>query len=249
MAPDRLIGVAFMPVSGIDDAIGELKRARELGLRAVMLQQFPNGTGRAQPADDRFWETALELEMALAPHVNFGDAAPVVAPRHDTSLWPAPAGMAQHANGNMPGYTLAQLIVGGVFDRFPGLRLYFAESNCSLLAGMLYYMDRDFTEYNDWFQVPLDKLPSEYIKEHCLFGMIQERPAIKMGLAEIMPLDWFMWASDFPHSVGTFPKSRAYIDDAFAGVDDATRRKIVVENAAGYFGLDLGRDITETPAA
>ena len=53
----------------------------------------------------------------------------------------------------MPGYTLSQLIVSGVFDRFPELQLYFAESNCCLTAGMIYYMDRDFTEYNDWFQV------------------------------------------------------------------------------------------------
>ena len=248
VAPDRLIGVAFMPVSGIDDAVAELERAGRLGLKTVMLQQFPNGTGRAQPEDDRFWEKALELDMPLSPHVNFGDPAPVVTARHDTSLWPAPAGMAQHSSGNMQGYTLAQLIVGGVFDRFPELKFYFAEANCSLLPGMLYYMDRDFTEYNDWFKVSLPKLPSEYVIEHCYFGMIQERPAIKMGAAGLMPLDWFMWASDFPHSVGTFPRSRDYIADAFDGVDAATVQKITLENAAGYFRLDLDKDITETPA-
>lgn len=249
VAPDRLIGVAFMPVSGIDDAVAELERVQRLGLRAVMLQQFPNGTGKLAPEDDRFFAKMLELGVAFAPHVNFGDSAPVLAPRHDTALWPAAAGMAQHSSGNMPGYTLAQLIVDGVFDRFPELRIYFAESNCSLLAGMLYYMDRDFTEYNDWFQVSLDRLPSEYIVEHCYFGMIQERPAIKMGLAGLLPLERFMWASDFPHSVGTFPHSADYIVDAFSGVDPALTRAVVLDNAAAFFGLDVDADITETPAA
>lgn len=249
VAPDRLVGVAFMPVSGIDDAVAELRRAHALGLKAVMCQQFPNGTGRLKPEDDRFFETLLELGMAFAPHVNFGDNAPAPTGRHDTSLWPAPAGMAQHSSGNMPGYTLAQLIVGGVFDRFDDLRIYFAEANCCLLAGMFYYMDRDFAEFNDWFQVSLPRRPSEYIAEHCYFGMIQERPAITMGTVGLLPLDRFMWASDFPHSVGTFPHSVDYITDAFAGVDESLTRKVILENAAAYFGLDLDADITETPAA
>ena len=77
--------------------------------------------------------------------------------------------------------------------------------------------------------------------------MIQERPAIKMGSACIMPLDWFLWASDFPHSVGTFPQSPKYIESAFAGVDPQMVRKITVENAANYYGLDLNADISETP--
>ncbi len=92
-------------------------------------------------------------------------------------------------------------------------------------------------------------MPSEYVLEHCTFGMIQERPAIKMALAGLMPLDWLMWGSDFPHSVGTFPDSRAYIDDAFAGVDEATRRRILVENPASFFGLDPHADITPTPGS
>jgi predicted TIM-barrel fold metal-dependent hydrolase len=248
VAPDRLIGVAFMPVSGIDDAVAELERANDIGLKAVMLQQFPNGKGKAAPEDDRFWEKALEIGIAVTPHVNFGDSAPVVTARHDTSLWPAAAGFAQHAAGNMPGYTLSQLIVSGVFDRFPELQLYFAESNCCLTAGMIYYMDRDFTEYNDWFQVELKRMPSEYVHDHCWFGMIQERPAIDMGVAGILNLERFMWASDFPHSVGTWPNSHKYIDDAFSAVPEDVKRKVLLTNPVDFFHLDLEADITETPA-
>jgi predicted TIM-barrel fold metal-dependent hydrolase len=249
VAPDRLIANAFIPVTGIDDALAELEYAKSSGLKTVMFQQFPNGTGKAKPEDDRFWAKALELGMALSPHINFGDYAPVMTVRRaDTSLWPPAAGFAQHASGYLPGYTLTQLMVSGVFDRFPELRLYFAESNCSLLPGMLYYLDRDYVEYNDWFQVPLKKMPSEYVLQHCKFGMIQERPAIKMGLAGLMPLDWFMWGSDFPHSVGTFPNSSRYISEAFEDIDEATQKKILVENPAEYFGLDVDADITPTPA-
>ena len=63
-----------------------------------------------------------------------------------------------------------------------------------------------------------------------------------------MPLDLFLWGSDFPHSVGTFPHSQDYIEETFAGLDDDLRRTILVGNAAKHLGLDLDADITETPA-
>ncbi len=96
VAPDRLIGAAFMPVSGIRDAVEELERAKRLGLKAVTLRQFPNGTGKAAPEDDQFWERALELGMALSPHINFGDPGPAPTVRHDKLLYPPAAGMGSH---------------------------------------------------------------------------------------------------------------------------------------------------------
>jgi predicted TIM-barrel fold metal-dependent hydrolase len=78
-----------------------------------------------------------------------------------------------------------------------------------------------------------------------MFGMIRDPLALQMG--EFMPLDWFMWGSDFPHSVGTYPRSHEYIEEAFAPVDEATKHKILLANPAAYFGLDLEADITPTP--
>jgi predicted TIM-barrel fold metal-dependent hydrolase len=58
-----------------------------------------------------------------------------------------------------------------------------------------------------------------------------------------------MWASDFPHSVGSYPDSRKFLDDAFEGVDEALRSQVPLENPARFFGLDLEAPITETPAS
>ena len=38
----------------------------------MQLLNFPNGGGGPKPEDDRFWEKALELDMALSPHMSFG---------------------------------------------------------------------------------------------------------------------------------------------------------------------------------
>jgi predicted TIM-barrel fold metal-dependent hydrolase len=244
VAPDRLIANALMPISGIDDAMSELDRAKELGFRTIQLQQFPNGSGAPKPEDDRFWARALELGLALSPHFSFGGAVWRGDPRSDTSQWSAEAAMTQHTP-MAPAATLAQLIVHGVFDRFPELQFYFAELNCAYIPGMLYYMDRNYHEFNDWFQVSLKKEPSEYVLAHTIFGMVRDAPVLKMG--HLVPLERFVWGSDFPHSVGTFPTSRQQVKDMFEGIDDGLRRKILVENICAHIGLDPDADITETP--
>jgi len=245
VAPDRLIGNALIPISGIDDAVAELDRAKELGLRSIQLQQYPNGSGAPKPEDDQFWEKILELGLALSPHLNFGGVVWRGDPRSDTSQWSAEAAMSQHAP-MAPGATLAQMIVHGVFDRFPELQLYFAEVNCAYIPGMLYYMDRNYHEFNDWFNVSLKREPSEYILDHCLFGMVRDAPVLQMG--SLMSLDHFAWGSDFPHSVGSYPNSKQYLHDALSGLDESLKRKLLAENIAAHLGLDLDADLTETPA-
>lgn len=247
LAPDRLIGNAFMPVSGIDDAVAELERAHNLGLKTVCLQQFPNGSGGPSPDDDRFWERALELGMAVAPHMSFGDFTSPPWKGPDSSSQNAAGGMTQHCGPSTPAYCLAQLIISGTFDRFPELRIYFAEVNCALLPGMLYYMDRDYHEYNDWFQLELKRLPSEYVLEHCLFGMVQEKVAMKMAAAGLFPFDRLMWGSDFPHSVGTYPHSGDYLSEAFGEIDPAVQHAILVDTPAQFFHLDPAAPVTATP--
>jgi len=251
IAPDRLIGNALMPVSGIDDAISELNRAHELGYKTVQLVQYPNGGGGPKDrVDDAFWERALELDMALSPHMSFGGVINTGGARHDTSQWPVEAGMTQHSP-TAPAPTMAQMIVNGTFDRIPELRFYFAEINAAIFPASLYYMDRDYLEYNSWFQLELPRMPSEYMKAHGLYGMVREPLAVRVGaeLPDDMPLELFWWGSDFPHSVGTFPRSQEYIEETFGPLDEKLRHTLLVGNAAEHLHLDLDADITETPAA
>src|SRR5262249_48599805 len=76
VAPDRLIGNLVVPWTTVDDAIDEITYARDKGLRSVLLQNWPNGRGGPTEEDDRFWAAAMDLGMAISPHVSFGDATP-----------------------------------------------------------------------------------------------------------------------------------------------------------------------------
>ena len=180
IAPDRLIGNALMPISGSTTRSPSSSARDEMGFKSVQLLNSPNGGNGPKPEDDRFWEKALELEMALSPHMSFAGVMNIGGPRHDTSQWPVEAGMTQHAGGG-PATTMAQLIVNGTFERFPELKFYFAEINAAIFPASLYYMDRDYLEYNSWFQLELPKMPSQYMKDHALYGMVREPLAVRIG--------------------------------------------------------------------
>lgn len=240
-APDRLIGSAIIPVSGIGDACAELRHIHELGLRCVSPHQFPNGTGYSAAEDDAFWELTLELGLRVAPHICMGEVnVPSATPGRDSF-----ASVVARRAGPKPVFCLAQLIMAGVFDRFAQLQLFFAETNGYWIPGALYFMDDSYELWKDWFGISLDRKPSEYIMERCYFSIVRDPVALRMG--ELLPFDRIMWGSDFPHSAGSFPHSREFLDEAFAGLGADTRRQVLLETPAKYFGLDLSAQITETP--
>ncbi len=245
VAPDRLIGSGVMPVTGVDDAVAELKRCKELGLPSVTFYKFPNGGGGPQPEDDRFWQTALDIGMRLSPHLGFGDwRADFGGGHRGTGGAALPAAMCERIP-NRPMFCIAQLLYAGVFDRFPAIRFYMAESNASWMPSAMYFFDDNYQLFKDWYNVKLAMRPSEYVWKHCMFSFIRDPMAMKMR--GLLPIDNLMWGSDHPHSVCSFPRSREALAEIFAGVPESVRRKVLLENPARFFGLDLKTPITTTP--
>lgn len=248
VAPDRLIGNGVVPTTGVDDAIAELEFLHREGIRSVSLHMFPNGSGFAAPADDAFWKRSLELGIKLSPHFGFGQMSPGMD--HvglGTTGDPFAGTLTQRVSGQPPMYTMSQLIVAGVFDRFPKLEFYFAEVNASWLPWALFVFDDNYEIFRGPYNRTLNRKPSEYVLDHFWFGIIRDPKAIAMR--DHVPFDRLMFGTDFPHSVGTFPNSKKFLDDAFSGVDQKYFRKMLLENPANYYGLDLNKDITETPRA
>jgi predicted TIM-barrel fold metal-dependent hydrolase len=50
-----------------------------------------------------------------------------------------------------------------------------------------------------------------------------------------------MWGSDYPHPEGTWPNTREYFRETFAGLPEADGRKILGDNAVDFYGLDRDR--------
>jgi predicted TIM-barrel fold metal-dependent hydrolase len=246
VAPDRLIGTAVMPITGLDDALAELRRCRGLGLRATSLSMFPSGGGAPQPEDDRFWESALALGVRIAAHVSFGGREKL----NPLLLASATANfdlVTAMASRTVPGPVtlIAALTASGVFDRLPALEIYLAETNAGWMPESFYMMDDSYRLFRDWYGVDLAMRPSEYAARHFYFGIVRDPVALRMR--DLLPAERLMWGSDFPHSVTSYPRSREWLDTIFDGVPDPLRRRILVENPCRFFGLDPDRPVTATP--
>ncbi|HEX9810357.1 MAG TPA: amidohydrolase family protein [Alphaproteobacteria bacterium] len=247
-APDRLLGVGVIPVSGIDAAVNELAHCKELGLKAVNLAAFPAGHRYPSEEDDRFWAAALEMGMPLTVHVSMSarddSREPVFRyPKNPVAREWAPTDFAQRCyRYGLRGATNAvQMILHGVFDRFPELEIYFAENQIGWIPLFLQQLDRQYGRGYHWAMRelglrPLRRPPSEYIAQHCHWGFFDDPMGIRM--LDVIGADRVMWSTDFPHVECAWPESMKLVDEMFVGISDEERWKITAGNAIEYFNLE-----------
>jgi uncharacterized protein len=234
-APARLVGVGVIPITSVEDATAELRHIHQLGLRGVCPRAFPNGSGNPTTSDDLFWRTAVELGIGVTPHSSLGGGGNRAAfVQSATGRVELATVLPARASSQVPS-VLAQLVTSGVFDRIPELRIYMAETNAAWLPHALFMLDDSYALYREPYGLDLPLRPSEYILEHVLFGIVRDPVVLKM--LDLVPADRLIWGSDFPHSVGSWPKSSDWIEDAFVGVPTAARRRITRDNVVEFFGL------------
>jgi predicted TIM-barrel fold metal-dependent hydrolase len=138
------------------------------------------------------------------------------------------------------------LIMSGVFDRFPKMRLVLAEAGAGWIPHALDTMDRLYAKLSGGnvgelpFIAPflLERKPSEYWQTNCWVGASFMNREDCLDRYEI-GLDRIMWGSDFPHAEGTYPFSTEAISHTFAGVEPSEVRRMLGATAAGLYGFDL----------
>jgi predicted TIM-barrel fold metal-dependent hydrolase len=125
-----------------------------------------------------------------------------------------------------------------VFARFPRLRAATIEAGIGWVPWFLGAMDEAYRKHHFWVRPKLDRLPSEYYREHC-WASFQEDPA-GLALAEPMNLaDRFMWGNDYPHHEGTWPHSAEAIERTMGHLSETARANVLGLNAARFFGFEV----------
>jgi len=243
-APDRLLAMGVIPVTGVDDAIAEMEYCKRMGLRGVSLAAFPSGKTFPTPEDDQFWQAAVDMPMPIAIHVGMGGDGPVFRYKRTPSDVPAfgadPVDQLTRFQGNSL-RNIMQLAYGGVLDRFPRLRIYFAETMVGWLPYSLEQVDDIYERSRYWAETyfglePLPRLPSDYIRKHAVWGFLRDRAGVRFR--HEYGVENAIWGSDFPHSAGDWPNSRRVIDEIFEGVQEDERYAMLGGNAVDFFGLD-----------
>jgi uncharacterized protein len=246
-APDRLIAMGVIPDTGVDDAIAELEFCARAGYKGVCLYKFPSGKGYALPEDDRFWGAAIELGMPVTAHTNGGTTRfSREGPVYRYSQTPDRAAPGRDPVSLLVRFTsdnaLAplQLAFAGVFDRFPKLRVYWAETQVGWLPYCLSQIDDNYERNRywaerDWGMQPLKCKPSEYLRERNLWGFMKDPLGVR--LRHDVGVKALLWGSDFAHATGDWPESRRVIDETFVDVPADERYAMLAGNAIEFFRL------------
>lgn len=235
-APDRLMGSAMIPATGIDDALAEAKRAMALpGMKAVLLGGgYPNGKGVMSDEDDRFWRWCVENDVPVNVHVSL------------TSGPPGPAQASMAGNGKpLVGIgalrdrdakqRMYEFISYGVFDRFPELKVVWAEVDCGWIPHAKEQMDDRYRRANPALQRTIKEKPSYYFDKNIYSTYITDRFAV-INRAYI-GINQMLWSSDYPHVGADFPHSWRTIDGDFVGVPNSDKHAILAGNACKLYKL------------
>ena len=174
VAPDRLIGMGVIPITNVDDAIAEMAHCKKLGLKGILMGALPSAKGYPTPEDDKFWAAAVDMDMPVTVHVQFyrtGARAtqptfkypkedPVIMQRLRRPFleWLCNFGLA-------PSVSIAQLVLAGVFERHPKLKIFFAETRLGWVPFWLEHMDLWYQRHLGWAQEYLGFQPLKGIAE------------------------------------------------------------------------------------
>jgi uncharacterized protein len=231
--PDRLFGVAMLPMQDVETAIKEMTYARkELGFRAGFLRPNPyNNRLIHDPVYEPFWGAAEELDFAIGFHEGASPGMPQVGIDRFNGRG------AQHIISHTMEMMLAclSMIWGGVCERHPKLRVGFLESGGGWIAPWLDRMDRHFDDqgFND---SGLKHRPSELFRRQCWISFEPVEGSLKV-LADYVGPDKIMWATDYPHPDGFFPGAPKMIQKQLEGLSEETKRGVMAGGAMGFYGL------------
>ena len=235
-APDRLLGSGQVGFYDVEETVAELHRAASLGLCGVTVCMKPfRGVPWSDPSNEPIWRAFEETGLLLFLHITVMNHSidPAWEPEDD----PRHTGPDLHSmlNRHLPvEAVLADLVLGGVLERHPGIRVVTVECGGLWVQSFLDRLDWtvDFLgPRNRYLSERLPDRPSNYFRNHVRVAAFPFEP-LPVLLTED-GADLFLYASDYPHDEGTargVPLFESLLDERHA--DHDVRRRFYSSNAA-----------------
>jgi predicted TIM-barrel fold metal-dependent hydrolase len=241
--PERNVGLAHIPFWDVDLCVKEVEWATDAGLRGVNLPSpRPGVAGYDDSIWEPMWAAMAERNMALVNH----SAA-------------SGAGFCEIANTPLHGALITleaqpvarrmihRLIFGGVFERYPNLKLVITEQTGEWYPELMSLLDHTFYTYEHVIAPVAPHAPSHYMRENVFVGASflapYERRRYELDGLE----DNVIWGSDYPHVEGAWRPSlddeemtmtQMSLRNTFQGASPETLRLMTSANAIRIFNLD-----------
>lgn len=228
----RLFAAAMIPTHAPAEAVREIVRvAEDPRFAGILMSANPLGRPFGNVVYHPIYEAIEGSGLPLVLHIGGDLRVTGTANASGTTLTRAD----QFALTEQPAvHHLVSLIAGGVFERFPRLRVLFNECGFGWIPGVLWTLDGHY-EVLKRENPALTRLPSEVLREHVWLSSQPfdvHDPALLVEALEAFGglEDRICFASDYPHHDSESPSQVA------SRVPRAWRSKILFENAADVLG-------------
>jgi uncharacterized protein len=240
---DRLLPMPLMPAWDVDTCIAEAKRVGALGARGVNMTSDPQDLGAPDLGDrawDPFWETCTENQLPVHFHIGASVTAMTFYGKYpwdshamDTKL--AICGSLLFI-GNAR--VVTNLILSGMFDRHPDLKMVSVESGVGWVPFILETLDYEMSENAPTELAKLEKMPSEYFRSNLYATFWFENNRNKLpDLIDAVGEDSILFETDFPHPTCLYPNPLASVEAKMATLAPEVQKKIYGENARKLYRL------------
>jgi predicted TIM-barrel fold metal-dependent hydrolase len=231
--PKRFVGVPLISLYDVAEGVAELQRSAKMGLKGAMiwLSPPPPCPPYTSKLYDPFWAAAQELDMPIILHVITGGAESRLSP---SSYWDENSVLGAITQPHEAQRTMAQLILSGVLERFPGLKVITAENGTDWIPWWLGRLEQAARRKNG-YPTKLSLAPIDYYRRQMFVTYIDEPEAV--AAMDVIGVDQLMFATDYPHTASRWPHSMKLVERDTAGLDISIKRKLIRETALKLFGV------------
>jgi predicted TIM-barrel fold metal-dependent hydrolase len=232
-ASGRMYGVAMVAPHNINASVVEIRRTvKELGFRGIFVRpNHVNGRKWSDPYYDPLWEECHNLDVP----VGFHEAGRVYLPQPAMSQFCSTFSMFNTLGfpfANM--LACADMIYGGVLERFPRLKVAFLEGNCSWVPWLLWRMG-EYMESTGRAEYPDLKLkPLEYFQRQC-YGAVECDEITAKNIPDFGLENNVVFSTDYPHLDVKYPHAvESFLQLPFP---DEIKRKYLWDNCARLYNF------------
>jgi aminocarboxymuconate-semialdehyde decarboxylase len=222
--PDRFISLGTLPMQHVELAVKELEHCHSIGLRGIQIGSHIQDKNLDDPCFFPLWKRAEELNMKIFVHP-WDMMGQEKMPKY---FLPWLVGM--------PGETslaICSMIFGGVFDKFPKLKVMFAHGG-GAFPFTVGRVSHGWHCRPDLCDINKIKDPREYIGKFWVDGITHDNAALHF-LIDVMGIDKIAYGTDYPFPLGDLEHGKFIETDS--KLSESQKQKILSKNAIDFFDL------------
>lgn len=222
--PDRFVGLGTLPLQNIDLAVKEMERCIvELKMPGIEIGSNINGRNLSDPYFNPFWEAAEKLGASIFVH-----PWEMMGENDMQRYWlPWLVGMPAETSR-----AICSMIFGGVFERYPYLKVAFAHGGGSFPA-TIGRVEHGFNVRPDLCAIDNPHNPRNYIGKFWIDALVHDEKALDF-IVDVMGGDKICMGSDYPfplgeHHPGTLIETHI--------TDQQLKDQLLAKNAMDWLGV------------